>query len=223
MAIKVRYYAAARDLCGCSEESFQGEADRFSQAEFLSSIGARHPGFQEHAGRMRLAVNGDFAAPDSVIRDGDEVVVLPPVAGGRNEPLAAIRRAPLSVEEVMDAVRHPGAGAVTVFTGVIRNHSNGKSVSRIEYEAYEELAEKEMRRILERTMIESPGVLVAAAHRVGTLAVGDIAVVVTASASHRAEAFQACRTVIDRIKDTVPVWKKEWDTAGAADWVNLEV
>lgn len=219
--IRVRYYAAARELCGCAEETFPAD-QKWSPTSLLGAIGERHPGFRGLEGRMRLAVNGEFALQEAAIRDGDEVVVLPPVAGGRAELLAGLRKAPLSVDEVMAAVRHAGAGAVAAFTGTVRNDSGGKPVARLEYEAYEELAEKEIRRILERTMIEMPGVVVGALHRVGTLEVGETAVVVAASAAHRAEAFQACRLVIDRIKDSVPIWKKEWAPDGRAEWINLE-
>ncbi len=220
MGIKVRYYAAARELCGCAEETFPGD-QKYSPAALLGAIGERHPSFAALESRMRVAVNGEFAIDAAVIRDGDEVVVLPPVAGGRADLFAVLRREPLSVDEAMDAVRHAGAGAVAAFTGTVRNDSGGRAVSRLEYEAYEELAQKELKRILERTMIDLPGVLVAAAHRIGTLEVGETAVVVAASAAHRAEAFQACRLVIDRIKDSVPIWKKEWSPDGSADWVNL--
>lgn len=224
MAVKVRYYAAARDLCGCAEESFgtppQGP---LSQEALLRAISEKHPSFSDHGARMRLALNGDFIKPTAVIRDGDEVVIMPPMAGGRSEPLVAVRRANLSLDECMEAVRYPGAGGICVFTGVVRDNSQGKAVKQLDYEAYEELAVKEMRRIIDRTMIEMPGALVAATHRIGHLEVGDVAVVVAASAPHRAEAFQACRNTIDRIKETVPIWKKEWTQDGGADWVNLSV
>ena len=109
-----------------------------------------------------------------------------------------------------------------MFQGVVRDHADGKPVARLDYEAHESLAEKEIQRVLLKVAEEHPGVRIAAAHRVGQLAVGDIAVCVAVSGAHRDEAFAACRSAIDRIKETVPIWKKEWGPGGEAHWVNLE-
>jgi molybdopterin synthase catalytic subunit len=104
----------------------------------------------------------------------------------------------------------------------IRDHADGQRVSRLDYEAHESLAEKEMKRVLEGVVAEHTGVRIAAVHRVGTLGIGDVAVCVAASAAHRDDAFAACRKAIDRIKETVPLWKKEWGRDGDARWVNLD-
>ncbi|MCB9633361.1 MAG: molybdenum cofactor biosynthesis protein MoaE [Sandaracinus sp.] len=146
--------------------------------------------------------------------------VLPPVAGG-SELVADVRDAPLSIDEVFRAVQHPSAGGICLFVGVVRDHAEGKPVARLDYEAHPSLAVPELRRVLEGVMADLPGTRVAAVHRVGELAVGDLAVVVAASAPHRAEAFAACRFAIDRLKETVPVWKKEYEPSGEAVWVNL--
>ncbi len=111
---------------------------------------------------------------------------------------------------------------MAIFTGIVRDHADGQAVARLDYEAHPEMATKEMRRVLEGIATEIPSVRFAATHRVGKLEVGDLAVVVAASAPHRAEAFAACRLAIDRIKETVPIWKKEWGPDGEAHWVNLE-
>jgi molybdopterin synthase catalytic subunit len=169
---------------------------------------------------MRVALNGDFALDTTVIGEGDEIVLLPPVAGGAT--LAEVRSEPLSLDEVLAAVRAPSAGGIAIFLGVVRDHHAGKAVARLDYEAYRALANKEMARILDELMRTHPNTRVAALHRVGELGVGDTAVVVAASAAHRDEAFALCRSAIDRIKQTVPVWKKEWSPDGSALWVNLE-
>jgi molybdopterin synthase catalytic subunit len=131
---------------------------------------------------------------------------------------AELRRAPLSVAEVMDAVAHAGAGAIDVFVGVVRDTSDGRAVTRLDYEAYATMAEAEMLRIAEEIERETGGVRVAVLHRVGSLSVGEAAVVCAASAPHRAEAFAACRALIDRIKARVPIWKREHGPDGSA-WV----
>lgn len=222
MQVTVRYYAAARELAGTTEERVEIDAPSADTARVRRVLGDRHPRLASYLARMRLAVNGDFVDEGATIADGDEVVVLPPVAGGARTPIVAIRETALSVDECMRAVRHPSAGGVCVFVGVVRDHADDKPVARLEYEAYTDLALREMGRILARIEEESPGVRLAATHRVGRLAVGDLAVVVAASAPHRAEAFAACRLAIDRIKETVPIWKREWDPQGRANWVNLE-
>ncbi len=106
-------------------------------------------------------------------------------------------------------MEHSGAGGICIFHGVVRDHADGKPVERLDYEAHESLAEKEMKRVLEGVVAEHAGVRIAAVHRVGRLDVGDAAVCVAASAPHRDAAFAACRKAIDRIKETVPLWKKE--------------
>jgi molybdopterin synthase catalytic subunit len=131
---------------------------------------------------------------------------------------AEIRRTPLGVEEVVAAVAHPGAGAIDVFVGVVRDTSEGRAVTRLDYEAYATMAEAEMARIGAEIEGEMAGVRVAVLHRVGSLGVGDAAVVCAASAPHRGEAFEACRALIDRIKSRVPIWKREHGPDGSA-WV----
>ncbi len=131
----------------------------------------------------------------------------------------AVREAPVDPGEAIAAVAHPGAGAVDVFCGVVRNTNDGRAVSKLEYQAYEAMAVREMERIAAEIAVEIPGTRLAAIHRVGVLGVGDVAVVCAASAPHRSEAFTACRLLIDRLKERVPVWKREYDEHGDAYWV----
>ena len=129
-----------------------------------------------------------------------------------------LRDEALSVEEVLRSVSHAGAGGVDVFLGVVRDHSEGRPVTRLEYSAYRAMATREMERIATEIEGELEGVRVAASHRLGALVVGDLAIVCAASAPHREEAFRACRLLIDRIKARVPIWKREHGPDGAA-WV----
>jgi molybdopterin synthase catalytic subunit len=120
-----------------------------------------------------------------------------------------IRTEPLSLDELMTLVSHPGAGGIATFVGVVRDLNEGRRVSLLEYEAYGTMAEAELDRVLAEIAVEIPGVRVAATHRVGALQVGDAAVICAASAPHRGEAFRACREAIDRIKARLPIWKRE--------------
>ena len=116
---------------------------------------------------------------------------------------------------------HAGAGGVDVFLGVVRDHSDGRAVSRLEYSAYSSMARREMEKIAAELEAEMGGVRVAVIHRTGDLAVGDLAIVCAASAPHRDEAFRACRLLIDRIKAHVPIWKREHGPDGPY-WVGWE-
>ena len=129
-----------------------------------------------------------------------------------------LRDTPLSLDEVVAHVSRPGAGGIATFVGVVRDHSDGRAVTRLDYSAYDAMAKREMTKIADEIEKEIEGVRVSAIHRVGALAVGDAAIICAASAPHRGEAFKACRELIDRIKARVPIWKREYGPDGAA-WV----
>jgi molybdopterin synthase catalytic subunit len=132
-----------------------------------------------------------------------------------------LRATPLDVTEVLGAVSHPTAGAVDVFVGQVRDHDQGRAVTALEYEAYLPMAAAELARIGEEIAAAIPGVRLAVLHRVGKLAVGELALVAAASAAHRAEAFAATRRLVDEIKARVPIWKRQHGPAGAT-WVGWE-
>jgi len=228
--IHLEYFAGARDLTGIHEEDFVLHSGATQLSDLSLLVSQRHPRLAPLLSRMRFARNSEFTQGDPRLCHGDVIAVLPPVAGGSDSSgdgearvmLCDVRTSRLSVDEVMDAVEHPRAGGIAVFVGVVRDHADGKSVSRLDYECHPELAPKEMRKILQAVAEGQPGVRLAAVHRVGTLAVGERAVVLAASAPHRGQAFDACRIAIDRIKETVPIWKREWDLEGKPHWVNLE-
>ncbi|WP_394826687.1 molybdenum cofactor biosynthesis protein MoaE [Pendulispora albinea] len=136
--------------------------------------------------------------------------------------LLDIRQDPIASEEAVAHVSHAGAGAVTTFLGVVREQNEGRAVVKLEYQAYLPMARAELARIAAEIEGEIPGVQLAALHRVGALSVSDIAVVCAASAPHRDEAFRACRLLIDRIKERVPIWKREYGPHGAwwVGWVD---
>ncbi len=135
--------------------------------------------------------------------------------------LFQIRDTPLDVSRVIHAVSGPSAGAVATFLGTVRDHNEGRTVTLLEYEAYQSMAEKQLRLIAEQIEEQLPGVQLAALHRVGQLQIGDVAVACAASAAHRGEAFDACRLYIDRIKAEVPIWKREHGPSGPY-WVGWE-
>lgn len=219
--VQVEYFAAARELCGTASERVALPQSPISVRAFRALLEARHARLAPYLPRMRLAVNGELAQDAQPIAVGDEVAVLPPVAGGSAPVLCGMRASPLSVDEVIAAVRAPDAGGIALFIGSVRDHADGKHVTRLDYEAHPQLAERELRTILTEIGERSPGTRLAALHRTGELAIGELAVIVAASAPHRAEAFAACREAIEQIKQRVPIWKKEWSSDGNGNWVNL--
>jgi MoaE-MoaD fusion protein len=223
-AVTVEYFAGARELCGVRSERVALPAARVRASELLALLAARHAALAPVIGRMRLALNGEIVLDPAaaVVAAGDSLGVLPPVAGGSDAPLCELRAKPLSVDEVLRALRAPEVGGIALFIGTVRDHAAERKVVRLDYEAHPELAVQEMARILGALRQEYPGVRLAALHRTGELPIGELAVIVGASAPHRAEAFAACRAAIERIKERVPIWKKEWADDGTGSWVNLD-
>ena len=141
---------------------------------------------------------------------GDDVDVI---------KLAEVRDTPLSVDEVHEAVMDQAAGGIALFTGVVRDHDGGRQVTALSYSAHPTAADQ-LRLVAESIAAKFDVHAVAAVHRVGDLAIGDLAVVVAVSSGHRAIAFDACRELIDEIKRTVPIWKHQRFAGGASEWVN---
>ena len=133
--------------------------------------------------------------------------------------LAELRETPLSVDEVQLAVADPAAGGIAVFAGAVRDHDHGRGVTELSYSAHPSAA-AQLRQVAEQIAARYDVRAVAAVHRVGDLAIGDLAVVVAVSSGHRATAFDACRALIDELKATVPIWKHQRFAGGDSEWVN---
>lgn len=218
MRIQVLYFAVFRERLGVDGEPLE-LATGATVADAIAALEARHDVVAQLRGRYRIAVNHAMAEPTVPLADGDELVLIPPVAGGNARHVLLTAEA-LSLDRCLAAVTGPEMGGVCTFTGLVRRHSRGVTVQRLEYEAYGPMAEKVMHELVAEIEAELPGARLAVEHRTGTLAIGDAAVVIAAAAPHRAEAFTACRAMIDRLKDRVPIWKKELGDDGAI-WVGL--
>lgn len=219
MQIQVLYFAVFRERLKLDGETITVPAPA-TAADAIALLEARHPVIGALRGRYRIAVNQAMCGLDAALADGDELVLIPPVAGGNDRVHVAILDAPLSLDRCLAAVTSSATGGVCTFTGLVRDHNRGLTVERLEYEAYAAMAEKVLRELVAEIEAEVPGARVAIEHRVGTLAIGDAAVVIAAAAPHRAEAFTACRFAIDRLKDRAPIWKRETATDGTS-WVGL--
>jgi molybdopterin synthase catalytic subunit len=216
MRVTVRLFGPIREALGAKELHVQLPEDA-TAAALRALLAEKHPELAALGPRLRVSVNREFAAEDAALADGDEVALLPPVSGGAGR--CTISDRPLEPEAVAARVAGPDAGGIVQFVGAVRDHSRGKAIRHLEYEAYPEMAVQEMERICDEAARRWPGTRVAIAHRVGHLAIGDLAVVIVAAAAHRAEAFEACRFAIDALKQSVPIWKKEVATDGAS-WVD---
>jgi MoaE-MoaD fusion protein len=216
--VRILYFAVFRERLRRDEEEIDLPAGT-TVAGAIDALAAQHEVIGKLRGRFRVAVNQDFADDSHVISDGDEIALIPPVAGGADRHVV-LSDQPLSLDRCIAAVSGPGMGGSVTFTGMVRLHSHGATIDHLEYEAYAPMAVRVMTQLCDEIEAEIAGVRLAVEHRVGYLVIGEIAVVIAAAAPHRAEAFTACRAMIDRLKDRVPIWKKEIGTAGE-EWVGL--
>ena len=217
MRISVLYFAVFRERLGHDAEPLD-LASGSTVADAIDALAARHAPIAALRGKFRIAVNQDMVDPSHALADGDELALIPPVAGGDRHVVLSDQ--PLSLDRCIAAVRGPGIGGVATFTGMVRATSRGHAIDHLEYEAYGAMAVKTMHALCDEIEAEVAGARLAVEHRVGRLEIGDVAVVIAAAAPHRAEAFVACRAMIDRLKDRVPIWKKEVGVDGA-EWVGL--
>jgi molybdopterin synthase catalytic subunit len=200
-----------------------GEKDAQRVADLIRAL-VKDGTFSDVAMRTAaVAVNHEYAGPDHLLSDGDEVAILPPVSGGA-EVLVQIVREPIDsqmAERIVSAVKSGGDGAVCVFDGIVRDNTRGRATLHLDYEAYEEMALKQMRTLREDAIARFGVRDVAIVHRLGRLFVGETSVFIAVSSAHRGAAFDACRYVIDTLKKTVPIWKREQFADGAV-WADGE-
>jgi molybdopterin converting factor subunit 1 len=219
MRVHVRYFAVVRERLGRETEEID-LPDGADVRAALDALSGRHPSLAALRPYLQVAVNQESAPATTLLADGDELALIPPVAGGADRLARVVADRPPSVEMVMAAVRGPMTGGVAIFVGLVRARSQGHEVTRLEYEAYTEMAEKVFRDLCDEIEARHEGVRLAVEHRTGTLEVGDVAVAIAAGAPHRGEAFRACQEMIDLLKERAPIWKKETGPDGTS-WVGM--
>jgi MoaE-MoaD fusion protein len=203
--VTVRLFAGLRERAGWS----QREVDAATVADVWRALELG----EEPAGLL-YAVNKEYATPDRELADGDEVALIPPVSGGA----FLLSDETLSLDRVVDEVRDEQAGAIATFTGTTRIVSRGRTVTHLDYEAYEGMAERVMAEIAEGLQSRYELSAVAIHHRVGRVGIGETSVVIAVSAPHRQDALAACKDAIDELKERVPLWKKEVYSDGE-EWI----
>ena len=205
MPVTVRLFAGLRERAGWS----QRQVDAATVADVWRALELG----DEPAGLL-YAVNKEYATADRALADGDEVALIPPVSGGA----FLLSDEPLSLDRVVDEVRDEQAGAIATFTGTTRISSRGRTVTHLDYEAYEGMAERVMAEIAESLQSRYELSAVAIHHRVGRVGIGETSVVIAVSAAHRQDALAACKDAIDELKERVPLWKKEVYSDGE-EWI----
>ena len=201
----VRLFAGLRERAGWSRR----EVDAATVADVWPTLGLG----DEPAGLL-YAVNREYASGDQALSDGDEVALIPPVSGGAFR----LSEEPLSLDRVVEEVRSDDAGAIATFSGTTRVHSRGRTVTHLDYEAYEGMAERVMEEIAEALCARYDLTAIAIHHRIGRVSIGETSVVIAASAPHRQDALAACKDAIDELKERVPLWKKE-AYEGGEEWI----
>ncbi|RYZ38622.1 MAG: molybdopterin converting factor subunit 1 [Myxococcaceae bacterium] len=195
MSVTVLYFAAARERAGLARESLE-VPDGARVSDVLALLAARHPALTPLLPHLRVAVQQQFVEADAPVPQGAELALIPPVAGGAPGLFAVVDR-PLVLAEVVDAVAAESAGGLVTFSGEAKLAEIGEEVAN-----------------------QWPGTRLAIVHRVGTLVPGELAVVIAAGSAHRKEAFRGCEHAIERLKQDVPIWKKEFFEDGEV-WVGL--
>jgi molybdopterin converting factor subunit 1 len=218
--IDVLYFAMLRERVRREREALDLPSGA-DVAAARAAVVALHPELGPLLPRVQVAVNRVMSDDRRVLEAGDELAFIPPVAGGAGPRKIAILSGTLDIDEVLAVVQGPERGGLVTFAGVVRRQGHHlPDVIRLEYEAYVEMAEQVLGEIAEEIEREWAGTHLAIHHRVGALAVGETAVLIAAAAPHRAEAFDACRAAIDRLKMRAPIWKKEIGESGEA-WLGF--
>lgn len=227
MRVRVLFFGVLKDIVGRAEESLDVQPD-CTLGNLFEMYSERFETLRDKRPSILFARNREFATPEIVLADDDEVAFLPPVSGG-SEPIIfdpggnvfAITREEIDSQNFARSIQRPDDGAIVVFQGVVRNNTKGRSTDYLEYECYEQMALEQMARIGEEIAAQFAISRIGVIHRLGRLQIGEASVAVVATAPHRKAAFEAAFECINRLKREVPIWKKEFFTDGAV-WVDGE-
>ena len=225
MQVRVLFFGVLKDLLASSGEALTlPEGTTVTQLLERLRVRAGHPVWSG----LAVAVNREYAPGSAVLSDGDEVALLPPVSGGSRQaepvvapPVVALTRETIDRDALVRQLQQPGDGAVVVFDGVVRDNTRGRRTLFLDYEAYEDMAVAQMDKLAREAAGRFPIDRIGVVHRLGRLEIGESSIVIVVTSAHRAAAFEASRWLIDTLKRTVPVWKKEHFADGAV-WTDGE-
>jgi molybdopterin synthase catalytic subunit len=233
MQVRVLYLGMLRDIAGREREVVQVPSGT-SLSDLYAEIQQRMPKLQDFRNAVALAVNYEYSDGTAVLQENDEVAMIPPVSGGNiNEestaeaPLPLISEharlvsKPIKTAALLAVIKHPEDGAVAVFDGIVRNNSRGRRTLYLDYTAYEPMALRQMEQLAQQALANYAVRDVRIVHRLGCIQIGETSVYIVVASAHRTAAFDACRWVIDALKRTVPIWKREFFEDGAV-WADGE-
>lgn len=217
--VRVLAWGSAADALGWSERELRVPAGT-SVAGLRATLQAASRRLAEAGARVRIAVNQQYADDATLLHEGDEAALIPPVSGGSRANVR-LQREPIDAAAVARGVEHPECGAVALFAGTVRAERSaaGAALRALEYSAYDEMAVAQMQKICDEARARYNLHGVAVVHRLGELGIGEISILVAVSAAHRGPAFDGCRQIMEAIKADVPIFKKELWQGGQASWV----
>ena len=224
MRVRVLFFGMLKDLAGKSSDTLDMPEDT-TVGDVLAHLESRIPRLKDSLASLAVAVNQQYAGAETELKSDDEVALLPPVSGGSGEQAgeryASIVREPIDTSQVLADIKRGEDGAAVVFEGIVRNQTRGRKTLYLDYEAYEEMALQQMESLAGQALTQFQIRDVAVVHRLGRLEIGETSVLIVVAAAHRDAAFEACRWIINTLKKTVPIWKKEYFEDGAV-WADGE-
>jgi molybdopterin converting factor subunit 1 len=224
--VRVLFFGLLTDVIGRRSDTLS-LPDGATLQDLLAHYQSNFPRLKGFASSLAVSLNQNYAPLSASLSEGDEVALLPPVSGGTGEaakaegPLVKIVRERIVPHDIVPKLESPEDGAVVIFDGIVRDHSRGRRTLYLDYDAYEEMALKEMQSLAAEALRKFPVRNLALVHRLGRLQIGESSVFIAVCSAHRAAAFDACRWLIDTLKKTVPIWKKEYFEDGAV-WADGE-
>jgi len=228
MQVRILFFGVLKDLTGRGSDLLS-LPEHSTLGDVFIHYEESAPRLGELAASIAISINQEFASPDSQLKEGDEIAFLPPVSGGLTDPesdqrdcrYSSIVHEKIDTQDVLAKLKQPADGAAVVFEGVVRDQTRGRRTLYLDYEAYEEMALKQMDALAVQALRQFPIREVAMVHRLGRVEIGETSVLIVVASAHRAPGFDACRWLIDTLKRTVPIWKKEHFEDGAV-WADGE-
>jgi molybdopterin converting factor subunit 1 len=226
MRVKVLLFGQLKDIVGRQEEALELDPGAHLSA-VMDHYSAHYPKFEGLTRSIACSINQEYAPGSAVLKEGDEVGLLPPVSGGKSTVAelqsahCAIVRKAIDIQAIRKNLEHSEDGSALFFDGIVRNNTRGRCTLFLDYEAYESMALNEMEKLAQAALEQFKVRDVCLVHRLGRLEIGETSVLIGVASAHRVAAFEACRWLIDTLKKTVPIWKKEYFEDGAV-WADGE-
>lgn len=226
MRVKVLLFGQLKDIVGRQEDSLDMDAGARLSA-VMDHYSGRYPKFHGLTKSIACSINQEYAQGSALLKEGDEIGLLPPVSGGKPKAAelqsahCAIVREPIDIQAIRKNLERPEDGSALFFDGIVRNNTRGRRTLFLDYEAYESMALNEMEKLAQAALEQFKVRDVCLVHRLGRLEIGETSVLIGVASAHRVAAFEACRWLIDTLKKTVPIWKKEYFEDGAV-WADGE-